>query len=649
MNRALAELIKISNVTGKDPTLVQGGGGNTSVKTDDGKYMFIKASGTALKNMNKRAGWRRLRLDKVIEIVKDKQLAKLPAKTREPEIVHRLLLACEDEIIGNARPSVEAHLHAILGKCVIHLHPVVVLSYACAKNGRLEIEKLFKNEKLPPLWVPFTNPGLALAKKVAKLVGDYQSRFGGKPSVIFLEKHGLFISANSPDTALRLLNQVIKQCAGKLKLPKAGKIKKISQEDIAGVKLQIRKAFYEAKGQYSVITHFDDDAIAAFWRQKNAAKWLSAGALIPDELVYANGPAMWVENWDYKKTARQLTSKIKKEKKTPTAFLVKGAGLFVAGTGQNTDIIRDTVKNSLVVRVNASRLGGIVSLNKQEQDFIYKWEAEAFRKNLADGLMQGELQGRIAVVTGAGSGLGRSIAIGLAKAGAMVALVDIDKKEAQETAEQIRNSQTMVVQCDVTNETSVDKAFGALLKEWGGLDILVNAAGVAPPYGLVDMPIDRWRLALDVNLTGYFLMAKAAAKIMTQQGMGGSIINLSSKSGLEPSKNNTAYTTTKAGELAMARGWALELGDYGIRVNCVSPGNVFEGSKIWNPAYIKICAKKYGIKPEEVIPYYVNKTALKREIKGQDIADAVVFLCSDKARTITGQTLVADSGQVMVR
>jgi len=231
----------------------------------------------------------------------------------------------------------------------------------------------------------------------------------------------------------------------------------------------------------------------------------------------------------------------------------------------------------------------------------------------------------------------------------MVALVDIDKKEAEQTAEQIRNSQTMVVQCDVTNETSVDKAFGALLKEWGGLDILVNAAGLAPPYGLIDMPVDKWRLAIDVNLTGYFLMARAAAKVMIQQRMGGSIINLSSKSGLEPSKNNTAYTTTKAGELAMARGWAMELGEHGIRVNCVCPGNVFEGSKIWNQEYIKICAKKYGIRPEEVIPYYVNKTALRREIKGQDIADSIVFLCSDRARTITGQTLVADSGQVMVR
>ena len=157
------------------------------------------------------------------------------------------------------------------------------------------------------------------------------------------------------------------------------------------------------------------------------------------------------------------------------------------------------------------------------------------------------------------------------------------------------------------------------------------------------MPVDKWRLALEVNLTGYFLMAREAARIMIAQGMGGSIINLSSKSGLDASKNNTAYNATKAGELHMARGWALELGEHGIRVNCIAPGNVFEGSKIWNPEYIKVCAKKNGIKPEEVIPFYVNKTALRREIKGQDIADAVVFLCSDKARTITGQTLVADS------
>jgi NAD(P)-dependent dehydrogenase (short-subunit alcohol dehydrogenase family) len=264
-----------------------------------------------------------------------------------------------------------------------------------------------------------------------------------------------------------------------------------------------------------------------------------------------------------------------------------------------------------------------------------------------------DLKCKRAVITGAGSGLGRSVAAGLSRAGAMVGLLDIDGKSAEEASaiikKELPDAKTMVITCDVTNETDVEKAFGALQKEFGGIDILVNAAGVAPAYPLVDLPVEKWRCALEVNLTGYFLAAKAAAKIMIKQGTGGSIVNISSKSGLEASKDNTAYNATKAGEIHMARGWALELGEYGIRVNSICPGNVFEGSKIWNPEYIKVCAKKYGIKPEEVIPYYVNKTALKREIKGQDIADAVVFLCSDKASTITGQTLVADSGQVMVR
>jgi sorbitol-6-phosphate 2-dehydrogenase len=264
-----------------------------------------------------------------------------------------------------------------------------------------------------------------------------------------------------------------------------------------------------------------------------------------------------------------------------------------------------------------------------------------------------ELNSKTAVVTGAGGGLGRSIAIGIAKAGSNVVIADINKQGATQTCELIKNEipevSAMAVLCDVTNEADVEKAFATVKKNFDSLDILVNVAGVAPAGALVDMPVDKWRFALEVNLTGYFLMAKHAARLMIEQEAGGSIVSLSSKSGLEASKNNTPYNATKAGELHMARGWAMELGQHNIRVNCVCPGNVFEGSKIWNPEYIQVCAKKYGIKPEEVIPYYVSKTILNKEIKGQDIADAVVFLASDKSRMITGQTIVVDAGQVMVR
>ena len=383
MNKALADLIRISNITGKDSALIQGGG-NTSVKTPDGKFMYIKASGTNLKDMDKHGGWCKLRLAPVLAIIKDKSITALSTQERETKVIKRLLLACDNKASVGARPSIEAHLHAMLGKCVIHLHPVAVLSFACARNGRAELEKLFKNEKFPPLWVPYAHPGFTLAKKFAKLNADYQNRFGRKPAVLFLQKHGLLISADSPNTALQLLRSVINRCAGKLKWPKTARTKPPNQQIIAEMTLRIRSALYNATGRSAVISHFYDDEIAAFWHQKNAQKLLTPPALTPGELLYANGPAMWLEDCNSKKIARKLTRQIRKGKKPPAALLVKGAGLFVAAADKIAPAVRDTVKNSFVIRTNASRLGGILSLNYAEQNFINRWEAGVLQKKLAN-------------------------------------------------------------------------------------------------------------------------------------------------------------------------------------------------------------------------------------------------------------------------
>ncbi len=654
MDKALADLIRMSNVAGKDPALVLGGGGNTSVKTEDGKHMYIKASGTALKNMNEQRGWRRLRIEPVLAIIRDKSLNKLDAIARETNVVSRLLDSCDDGLANGARPSVESHLHALLKSHVIHLHPVVVSAYVNSRNGQKELAKAFAGEKLPPLWVPYADPGYMLAKKIASLVEGYVEEHGEKPQILFLEKHGVFVTADSAGGALRLVTKVIEGCKSRIKTPRAARIKTPPADEIAAAKLMIRKAVFEVTGQYVPVSYFPPtENLAAFMAHKDAKALLDAPALHPEELVFSNGPALWVEDPDSEKIARKLRARIDRTQKTPYAFVVKDYGLFIAADKSLVPLASEMADGSVTVRMHAHRFGGVLGLSKREQEFINNWESEAFRKKMVGDEGKGELTNRIAIVTGAGSGLGRSLAIGLARAGAMVGLADVDVAGAQETAAFILKerpkNQVKAIQCNVTSEDSVRKAFEDLMAEWGGLDILVNAAGIAPPFALVDMPADKWRLALEVNLTGYFLMAREAARVMIAQGIGGSIVNLSSKSGLDASKNNTAYNATKAGELHMARGWALELGQYGIRVNSIAPGNVFEGSKIWNPEYIKVCAKKNGIRPEEVIPFYVNKTALRREIKGQDIADAVVFLCSDKARTITGQTVVADSGQVMVR
>lgn len=268
----------------------------------------------------------------------------------------------------------------------------------------------------------------------------------------------------------------------------------------------------------------------------------------------------------------------------------------------------------------------------------------------AGNVVDGPLAGQVAVVSGAASGLGLGIARGLYAAGACVMFTDIDNLTLEEIVEDLddpaRAAWTVI---NVTDEESVIAGFDATLERFGRIDIVACCAGVAPPFNLVDFPLDKFRFACEVNLVGYFLMAREGARIMTAQDHGGAMVMLSSKSGLEPSKANTAYNATKSGELHMARGWALELGAHGIRVNCIAPGNVFEGSKIWNPEYIRKAAEKKGITPEEVIPHYNALTALNAEIKPTDIANAAVFLCSDAARRMTGQVLVVDSGQVWTR
>lgn len=653
VNTAIADLIKISNAVGRGTSLVQGGGGNTSVKTADGKYMYIKASGTALKDMHAQAGWRRMNIAAVLGIIKDPVFERLDVNTREIEVVNRLGLCCDDNATSGARPSVEAHLHAMLDDCVIHLHPMAVGAYVNAKNGRARVEKMFVSEKYPPLWVPYSDPGFMLGKGMLKLVSGYRNRYGRKPRIMFLEKHGLFVAHHSPKAAMQLMHKAIGMLARKLKQPKAaGKIR-VSQDTVTAAKLAVRKAVHAATGKYESVHFFMNGIIAGFMARKDAGKLLAEGALSPDELVYANGAPLWLEKCDSRQIEARLKAQINKAQKPAAAFLLKGVGLFVSADEKTAPIVNDIAASSFFIRANTATLGGMLVLTKRQCDFINNWEAEAFRKQVAGSGSNGELKNRIAVITGGGSGLGRSIAIGLARAGAMVAIADIDTAAAQETLALIKRelpkASAMTIKCNVTSEQDVRSGFELLVERWGGLDIVVNAAGIAPAYPLVDLPVDKWRLALEINLTGYMLMAQAAARVMIKQGMGGCIINISSKSGLDASKDNTPYNATKAGELHIARGWAMELGQFGIRVNCVAPGNVFEGSKIWNPEYIKVCAKKYGIKPEEVIPHYVNKTALRREIKGQDIADAVTFLCSEKARTITGQTLVTDSGQAMVR
>ena len=373
MDKALADLIKISNTTGKDPALTQAAGGNTSVKTDDGKYMFIKASGTALKDMSPHRGWRKLHLDKIHGVIKDKCLAKMPTARREQEILSRHLISCCDGISSTARPSVEANLHALLDKCIIHLHPLVVGAYVNSKNGRKEITKLFKFEKYPPLWIPYAPPGYPLAIKTSRLVADYEKNHSKKPAIIFLAKHGLFVTAKNAPDAMRLLHKVLNRCENNLPKLKTLRLKLPAAQKILEVKSAIQKAVLKTTGQHLPVSFIYNNEIALFINRPDAAKLLAMGPLEPAEMVYVNGTPMWVETPSPAKIASGMKKIVRQGNKPVSAFLVKGIGLFIAADKKNAAIVKDFATGTTLVRLWASHFGGLVPLTKPEQHYVKRW------------------------------------------------------------------------------------------------------------------------------------------------------------------------------------------------------------------------------------------------------------------------------------
>jgi NAD(P)-dependent dehydrogenase (short-subunit alcohol dehydrogenase family)/rhamnose utilization protein RhaD (predicted bifunctional aldolase and dehydrogenase) len=641
---SLAQLIEVSHVVGANREYVQAAGGNTSVKSPDGRTMAIKASGTALTLMSETDGWVEMDVAAVLSVLNRADLAALPVKEREARVLECLHAAA---VGGRGRPSVETALHAMLGRVVVHTHAVAANALNCGP-GVEALTEICPAGELPPLWVPYTDPGWRLAAAVRTAAEAYREQHGSAPAVIFMENHGLLVAGSDASECLALHDEWVARCERYFSqtAPPVHPAPEIGSAALRKTLAELRRVWREAVGARPFI-RFSADKELAGAPCGEAADIFAAGSLTPDHIVYTGAHAVVAESLD------ELPAKLRPaltEKSFPRVASVRNVGTFVlAADPAKLDAAEDlAVAGARIVRLAAGR-GGAHNLSPSFADFIINWEAEHYRARLL-GSAPAPLAGHVALVTGAASGLGCGIALGLVEAGAAVAFCDIDEQGVATAAASCADPRrALAVRMDVTSEQSVTAAFDRLVSHWGGVDIVVCAAGIAPPYELVDMPVDKWRMALEINLTGYFLVAREAARIMRAQGEGGSMVVLSSKTGLDASKSNSAYNATKAGELHLMRGWALELGPDGIRVNAVAPGNVFEGSKIWNSEYIKAAARKKGIQPEEVIPYYTSLTALKREIKRSDVAAAIVFLCSDAARCITGQTLVVDGGQVMVR
>lgn len=260
------------------------------------------------------------------------------------------------------------------------------------------------------------------------------------------------------------------------------------------------------------------------------------------------------------------------------------------------------------------------------------------------------LDGKVAIVTGAASGIGRGIAEELADSGAAVCLADIDSTGAADAAARLAQrsgSRCLAVETDVTNKRSVAAMVQACVEGLGRVDILVNNAGIAPAYPLAEFPEAAWDRCIDVNLKGYFLCGQAVAQQLIAQGEGGGIVNISSKTGVRAAGENSAYNASKFGVIGLAQGWAQELAKYGIRVNAVLPGNVFADSHIWDDAYRRAYAAKKGIAVEHVEEFCNRLVPLGRACTVRDVAQMVVFLVSDAACYVTGCSHLVDGGQEM--
>ena len=649
----VAELVRLSRSVGGDPDLIQGAGGNTSIKSRDGQTIFIKTSGSLLGEMDASSGWAELDLEATRRIWLDAELAKLPAEAREASV--DVLLRAAVRSPAGVRPSVETGLHVLLDRVVVHTHPVGLNAFLSSRGSRDGFEAVLGDLAAPPLYVRYADPGYTLAAVVGRELEAYRSRHGRLPEVVLLENHGLFTGAADADRALELTRKAAEAGmrwlgSARVNPPEFGPVvASASRAGESSPAAMVRGALLRG-GSAPCIVRIDTEPVARDLVASAAAvAAMARGAVTPDQAVYARlhplvleGPP---EGWD-----RAVGSYRERHRVDPRVILVprdasgRGQVLYAAPDLNGVRAVGDVSRGAMASTLRNLPAGPRL-LEREQVAFLEMYQRLASARSTAAF----RLAGRIACVTGAASGLGKGIARGLISEGAAVFALDLNAGSLEAARADFPRGKYLPFPCDVTDEASVAAAFAAVEASLGGVDFLINAAGIAPSHPLVDFPVAAWRKTLEINLTGYFLCAREAARLLLRQGAGGSIINITSKTGLEASKDNSAYNATKAGEIHLMRGWALELGNAGIRVNCVAPGNVFKGSQIWNEEYIRACARKKGIRPEEVIPYYMSLSALGKEIEPGDVASAVLFLVSDEARNVTGQTLVVDGGQVMVR
>jgi rhamnulose-1-phosphate aldolase/alcohol dehydrogenase len=666
----VGDLLDRSHRLGADPRNTNFAGGNTSAKghavdpVTGGpvEALWIKGSGGDLGTLTE-GGLAVLRLDRLRSLV-----AVYPGVEREDDMVAAFDYCLHGR--GGAAPSIDTAMHGLVDAAhVDHLHPDSGIALATATDGEALTRECFGDRVA---WVPWRRPGFQLGLDIAAVQKAHPNAIG-----TILGGHGITAWGDTSDECEQRSLEIIRT-AGRFiaergradpfgpPIPGYEPLPQAEREARAAALLPLVRGL--ASTDRPQVGHYTgDDIVLDFLNRAEHPRLARFGTSCPDHflrtkvrpLVLDLPPSSSIE--DVSARLKELHAAYRDEYRAyyerhatpdspamrgadPAIVLVPGVGMFSFGaTKQTARVAGEFYVNAINVMRGAEAVSSYAPIPESEKFRIEYWTLEEAK--LARLPPPKPLASRVAYVTGAGSGIGRAIAIRLAAEGACVVVADIDANSARAVAAEIGGPDVALpITVDVTDETMVAEGFRAAVLAFGGVDLVVNNAGLSISKPLLETTLKDWDLQHDVMARGSFLVSREAARIMIEQGFGGDIVYIVSKNALFAGPNNVAYGASKADQAHQVRLLAAELGAFGIRVNGVNPDGVVRGSGIFAKGWGADRARTYGIPEDKLGEFYAQRTLLKQEVLPEHVAAAVFAITGGDLSQTTGLHIPVDAG-----
>jgi rhamnulose-1-phosphate aldolase/alcohol dehydrogenase len=672
----VALLVYRSNLLGADLRLTNYGGGNTSCKAmakdplteNETEVMWVKGSGGDLGTM-KRNGLAALYVDRL------RSLKNIYRGIEHEDEMVELFNHCIYDLTSKA-PSIDTPLHGFLPfKHIDHLHPDAAIAIAAAKDGKKITQELF-NGTIG--WVNWQKPGFDLGLQLKQCLDENPGIRG-----IMLGSHGLFTWGDTAYESYVNTLEVIERCAQYIEDSYGKKGEIFGGQKISSLPKELRLGKAAAlapilrgfcSSQTKMIGHFtDDDRVLEFINSNDLGRLAPLGTSCPDHFLRTkispvvlnlttsedlSNPTIIKEKLaplfdtyremytDYYQTCKHPNSPAIRDA-NPVVIIYPGVGMFTfAKDKQTARVAAEFYTNAINVMKGAEAISSYTSLPRQEAFNIEYWLLEEAK--LQRMPKPKALSGRIALVTGSAGGIGKAIAKKFADEGACVILNDINQERLDDAMDEFKKlfskDNVAAALLNVTDEQSIAKAFDEAALAFGGVDIIVNNAGISISKSITDHSIEDWDKLYNILVKGQFMVSKAGVAIMRKQNIGGDIINVVSKNAVVAGPNNAGYGSAKAAQAHLTRLLAAELGGDKIRVNTVNPDAVIADSNIWAGGWAEGRAKAYGITVEELPAYYAQRTLLNETILPEDIANACFAFAGGLLNKSTGNILNVDGG-----